>query len=286
MGAFFLAAEFHTNYSGTAFKVERVLYQEKSDYQDILVFETKDHGKVLMLGGAVMLTERDEFCYHEMLVHPVAQVVENLKKVLVIGGGDGGTVKRLLAYSDEIEKIDVVEIDDKVVEVCKRFFPELASSFNDRRVNIVAQDGMNYIATTSEKYDLIICDTTDPVGPAEVLYSRTFYEAIKKALNEGGIAVSQSESPFYHAETLGDLWHNAIKPVFSNAKLYLAFVPTYCNGLWSFAVMSESIDVEAAPLKRREKLTDCRYYNEEVHRAAFKLPEFVKKIVKDMPVYY
>ncbi len=276
--------EKHTQASGLTFKVDKVLVDKQTPYQRIFLFENQTHGKVLVLDGMVMLTERDEFCYHEMLVHPAVNVYGEPKKVLVIGGGDGGTVREILKY-DFIEKIDVVEIDKDVVENCKEFLPSISNSFNNEKVTVINQDGLEFLATKENEYDIIFCDTSDPVGPAEVLYSRTFYERLKKALVKGGIVVTQAESPIYHKDIIRQLYSN-IKDVFNNVTYYLAFVPTYCNGMWGFFFLSDEREFEKITLEEEKLPKNLKYYNKSVHLGANKLPNFVESIFTQTDMNY
>lgn len=254
-----------------SFRVKDQLLSVRTDYQRIDVFDTYDFGKLLTIDGTVQLTERDEFVYHEMITMVPYNLSRSVpKKALVIGGGDGGTAGQLLKIG--FEEIVNVEIDTQVVEVCKKHFPELYGAFNDRKVTLRIEDGVKYIKTTKEKFDLVIVDSTDPVGPAEGLFMEDFYRAIKGVLSEDGIVVTQSGSPFYQPKAL-QMATSGMKKVFSNVKTYTAFIPTYPSGFWSFTM---GLDYE--PLQREKEVKSGKYFNRDVLDGAFKLPQFVKDL--------
>ena len=255
-------------------KIRKVLYHERSKFQEIAVMETEKLGKILVIDGITMLTEWDEFGYHEMIAHVPLCVHPKPSRILIIGGGDGGTVREVLKHP-EVEKIDVCEIDETVIQVCQKYLPSLASSFDDPRVKIFFDDGARFVTEHPDSYDVIIVDSTDPVGPGQILFQRPFYEDMKKALSEGGIAVTQCESMYLH--------HDVIKGVFSFAReiypklgYYSTLVPTYPSGLIGFYFCSLKYD----PLKdlregKAEGLKDLKYYTPEIHRSSFVLPRFV-----------
>ena len=189
-------SEAHTPHVKLSIQVDKQLYSGQSEFQRIDVFESKEFGRFLTLDGYMMLTEKDEFIYHEMITHVPLAVHPNVKKVLVIGAGDGGVVRELTRYQT-IETIDMVEIDELVVEVCKKYLPKTACRFEDKRVTIYYEDGLRFIRSKEDEYDLIIVDSTDPFGPGEGLFTKEFYGNCYKALKEDGIMVNQHESPFY-----------------------------------------------------------------------------------------
>jgi spermidine synthase len=220
----------------------------------------------------VQITEKDEFVYHEMITRvPYYMLGEKPKNALIIGGGDGGAAGELLKLG--LERITNVEIDSQVVEVSKKFFPRLASSFADKRVNLIIGDGADFLKNTDEKFDIIIVDSTDPVGPAEILFQETFYRTVKAALSPRGIVVTQSGSPFYQPEGLKLAW-NGLHKVFKNVSVYTAFIPTYPSGFWSFTLASES-----KMSGRDEKVESGKYFNPEILRGAFSLPQFVRNLI-------
>ncbi|MBP8692217.1 MAG: polyamine aminopropyltransferase, partial [Sedimentibacter sp.] len=189
-------SENHTDNVKFSIRVDRHLISVQSDFQKIDVFDTPEFGRVLVIDGYLMLTEKDEFIYHEMIVHVPMAVNPHIKRILVIGAGDGGTVRELTRYKT-VESIDMVEIDRQVVEICKEYIPKTASGFNDERLNLYFEDGLNFVKRKKNEYDLIIVDSTDPVGPGLELFTREFYENCYKALVDDGILVNQHESPYY-----------------------------------------------------------------------------------------
>jgi len=263
----------------TAFSVryKRKLYEETSEYQQIEIFDTDVLGKVLILNGCFMVTEKDTFIYHEMLVHPAMSLLENPRKVVIIGGGDGGAVAEAVKYP-QLESIALCEIDSKVVSSCREHFPELSSGLDDPRVRVLYEDGAAFISRFENEFDLVLVDSTDPVGPGVALYEVAFYQNIRKSLKKNGAAVLQTESPLF----MPDVFEQSVKKlrgVFgaNGATPYLTTIPSYPGGLWSFTMCSETID----PLKMAPKQlnTKLNYYNTGIHEAAFALPEFVHRML-------
>ena len=255
-----------------SFRVKDQLLSVKTDFQRIDVFETYDFGKLLTIDGTVQLTERDEFVYHEMITMvPYYLAKKAPESALVIGGGDGGTAGQLVKMG--FKKVVNVEIDTQVVEVCKKHFYDLYKSFEDKHVDLRIEDGVKYIKTTKEKFDLVIIDSTDPVGPAEGLFMEDFYRAIKGVLSESGIVVTQSGSPFYQPKAL-QMAHGGMSKVFSTVASYTAFIPTYPSGFWSFTM---ALDYE--PAQRGGEIKSGKYFNEGILKGAFKLPQFVKDLI-------
>lgn len=255
-----------------SFRVKDQLLSVRTDFQRIDVFDTYDFGKLLTIDGTVQLTDRDEFVYHEMITMvPFYLAGKTPRKALVIGGGDGGTAGQLLKIG--FEEIVNVEIDTQVVEVCKKHFPEIYSSFNDKRVNLRIEDGVKYIRNTKEKFDLVIVDSTDPVGPAEGLFMEDFYRSIQNVLTETGIVVTQSGSPFYQPKAL-QMAYSGMSKVFKYVKPYTAFIPTYPSGFWSFTM---GLDYE--PKTRETEIKSGKYFNGDVLEGAFKLPQFVRDLL-------
>ncbi len=255
-----------------SFRVRDQLLSVKTDYQRIDLFDTYDFGKLLSIDGTVQLTEKDEYVYHEMITMVPFYFNSRPSSALIIGGGDGGAAKRLLQLN--FDSITNVEIDGNVVEVAKKYFPDISSSFSDKRVKLIVGDGIKYIKETNEKFDRIIIDSTDPVGPAEGLFSDEFYNNVKNHLTEDGIVVTQSGSPYYQPTALS-MAHKSMSASFPFVKTYCAFIPTYPSGLWSFTMASESDFV-----KRAETIKPGRYFNEGILEGSFSLPEFVKDIIK------
>jgi spermidine synthase len=267
----------------TAFSVRysRKLYDETSDFQRIEIFDTDVMGRVLILNGCFMVTEKDTFIYHEMLVHPAMAVLNSPRNVVIIGGGDAGAVTEVVKYPG-VESVTLCEIDPKVVSSCREYFPELSSGLDDPRVKVLYEDGAAFIGRFQEEFDLVLVDSTDPVGPGIALYEMAFYQNIRKSLRKGGAAVLQTESPLFMA----DVFKKSVKDlrrVFgpAGATPYLAVIPSYPGGLWSFTVCSETAaPLTSAPREISPNLKgNLRYYNSEVHRAAFALPEFVRGLL-------
>lgn len=264
-------------------KVKNLLYTGQSPYQKIDVFDSEEFGKFLTLDGLMMLTEKDEFIYHDMIVHVPMAVNPNIKRVLVIGGGDGGTVRELTRY-ETIESIHMVEIDKQVVDVCREYLPQTAGKLDDPRVELFFEDGLKFIRSHVDEYDLIIVDSTDPFGPGEGLFTREFYGNCYKALKEDGIMVNQHESPYYtyYINSMKRA-HKRIKEFFPIARVYQAHIPTYPSGYWLFGFASKKYD-PIKDLKEEEwnKLgLKTKYYNTELHKGAFAIPNYVKELLEN-----
>lgn len=274
-------SEFHTKNVKLSIKVDRQLYSSQSDYQRIDVFESPEFGRFLTLDGVMMLTEMDEFIYHEMIVHPALAVHPDPKSVLVIGAGDGGVIRELVKYSG-LERIDLVEIDKQVIEVCCEFLPQTACAFDDERVHIFYQDGLKYIRNKESEYDIIIVDSTDPSGPGEVLFTKEFYGNCFKALKDEGIMVNQHESPFYKEDaTAMKRAHKRIVSSFPISRVYQAHIPTYPSGHWLFGFASKKHHpVKELNADRWNSLgIKTKYYNTNLHKGAFYLPNYVEELL-------
>ena len=232
-------SEKHTPSVKFSIQVDRQLYCGQSEFQRIDIFDSKEFGRFLTLDGYMMLTEKDEFIYHEMMVHIPMAVHPAAKKVLIIGGGDGGAIRELVRYP-LVEHIDLVEIDELVVEVCKKHLPQTACCFNDERVTVHYQDGLKFIRRCENEYDLIIVDSTDPFGPGEGLFTKEFYGNCYKALKEDGIMVNQHESAFYLDDAVAmQRAHKRIVESFPISRVYQAHIPTYPSGHWLFGFASK-----------------------------------------------
>ncbi len=264
--------EFHDQGAGIVFKIKEELYSGRSEYQEIKIFDTYTFGRLLVLDGLVMLTERDEFVYHEMLVHPAFSFKERAEKVGVIGGGDGGTIREVLKYP-EVKEAYLIGIDRMVVEASKKYLPFTALSLDDVRVKVFFEDGIKFLKERDEAFDLLFIDSSDPVGPAKALYSMDFYRSIKKNLKKDGMVVFQSESPWYHLNVIKEQM-DGLKKLFKTVKLYLASVPTYPGGFWSFTMATD----EALDVNRNNIPKGLRYFNETIRNNIFWLPEFVKNV--------
>ena len=274
--------EEHTNDVRFSIKVDKLLYSEESEFQRIDIFDSKEFGRFLTLDGLMMLTEKDEFIYHDMIVHIPMATNPNIKKVLVIGGGDGGTVRELTRY-ETIEKIDMVEIDKQVVDACKKYLPQTASKLDDTKVQLFFEDGLKFVRSKKDEYDLIIVDSTDPFGPGEGLFTKEFYGNCYKALKKDGILVNQHESPYYtnYANSMIRA-HKRIKETFPICKVYQAHIPTYPSGHWLFGFASKTLDpVEDLDGDRWNNLgLKTKYYNIDLHKGAFAIPNYVKELLE------
>ncbi|MCY6356256.1 polyamine aminopropyltransferase [Clostridium sp. ZS2-4] len=267
-------------------KIKRHLYSEKSDFQQVDVFDTEGFGRLLTIDGLVMVTEKDEFIYHDMITHVAMATNPEIKTVLVIGAGDGGTVRELTRYSS-IEKIDMVEIDELVVKASKEYLPFTACKLDDPRVNLYFEDGIKFVEGKENLYDLIIVDSTDPIGPGEGLFTTEFYTNCYNALTEKGILVNQNESPYYeHNAREMKRAHSKIKKIFPIAEAYQYHMPTYPSGHWLFGFASKALH----PIKdlNAEKWNSLglktKYYNTDIHVGAFALPTYVKEMLEDETV--
>ena len=277
-------SEFHAQGVKLSIKVDKQLHSEQSDFQRIDVFQSEEFGRFLTLDGYMMLTERDEFIYHEMITHVPMAVNPEIKSVLVIGAGDGGAVRELARYKT-VEKIDLVEIDQRVVEVCKEFLPQTACCFNDPRLNVHYQDGLRFVRRCENEYDLIIVDSTDPFGPGEGLFTKEFYGNCYKALTEKGIMVNQCESPFYSEDRIAmQRAHKRIVESFPISKVYQAHIPTYPSGHWLFGFASKKLHpVKDYDGKSWQQLgIKTRYYNPQLHIGAFALPNYVQELLENV----
>lgn len=277
-------SEFHTPDVKLSIKVEEQLYSGRSEFQRIDVFGSKEFGRFLSIDGYMMLTEKDEFIYHEMITHAAIAVHPNPARVLVIGGGDGGVVRELCRYNS-VKHIDLVEIDELVVDVCKKYLPFTARSLDDPRVHIFYEDGVKFIRRYENKYDVIIVDSTDPFGPGEGLFTKEFYGSCFKALKEDGIMVNQHESPFYEQDaTAMQRAHKRIVESFPISRVYQAHIPTYPSGHWLFGFASKKyhpvIDYDGAKWKALGIKT--RYYNSHIHVGAFALPNYVEALLEEV----
>ncbi len=261
---------------GLSFRIKRGLYSALSDYQRIDVLETEEFGKLLLLDAAIMLTERDEFSYHEMLVHVPLLTHPAPRKVLVIGGGDGGTLREITRHP-EVEEVVQVEIDQEVIRVSREFFPQLAKGFDDPRVKIEVADGIKYMAQCPpHSYDVILVDSTDPKGPAEGLFTHQFYAHCHRALKEEGILTVQSGSPYFQQDLLARV-HRAFRDLFPIARIYLSGVISY-GGLWAFSLGSKKHDPIQGPI-RDFPHKGLRYYTPRVHQGAFILPKYLEELL-------
>lgn len=277
-------SEFHTPDVKLSIRVNRHLYSHKSQYQQIDIYDTPEFGRVLALDGNVMLTERDEFIYDEMVTHVPMAVHPNIQDVLVIGAGDGGVVRELARY-ETIRSIDLVEMDDQVVEACRLYLPENACRLDDERVHIYFDNALRFIRRRKAQYDLIIVDSTDPFGPSEPYFTREFYGSCCNALREDGIMVNQQGSPFYrHDSEAMQRSHKRIVSTFPISRVYQAHIPTYAAGYWLFGFASKKYHpVDDLDAERWRALhLDTQYYTARLHTGAFCLPAFLEKLLLEV----
>ena len=277
-------SEYHTKNVRLSIRVNKQLYSEQSEFQRIDVFESPDFGRFLALDGYMMLTERDEFIYHEMITHVPMSVHPKAEKILIIGGGDGGAVRELVRYKS-IKHIDLVEIDKQVVDVCREFLPLTSSKLDDERVTVHYEDGLRFVRSVVDEYDIIIVDSTDPFGPGEGLFTKEFYGNCFKALKSDGIMVNQHESPFYNNDAAAvKRAHKRIVQSFDTSMVYQAHIPTYPSGHWLFGFSTKKYhplkDFRGSDWKKLGIKT--RYYNTQLHLGAFALPNYVEEILKDV----
>jgi len=269
--------ERQTTAFGITCKVLRTLHTEQTPFQSLAVIETEEFGRMLVLDGMVQTTERDEFVYHEMIVHIAMQTHPSPRRVAVIGGGDGGAIREVLKYPS-VEEAHLIEIDRRVVEISQEYFKGLSCGLDDPRTTCFFADGIEHVRTHTNAYDVIIVDSTEPVGPAVGLFDKKFYAWTRESLTDQGILVAQTESPFFNADIIRRAF-GGVSAVFPVSRLYLASIPTYPSGLWSFSLGSKGPD----PLAARVDLSGIptKYYTDQLHHGAFHLPRFVQEIVAE-----
>ncbi|AKA39277.1 polyamine aminopropyltransferase [Yersinia ruckeri] len=268
----------HANF-GQYFSVENVLYREKTEHQDLVIFENPVLGRVMALDGVVQTTERDEFIYHEMMTHVPLLAHGQAKKVLIIGGGDGAMLREVARHS-RVEQITMVEIDAGVVEFCRQYLPHHnAGAYDDPRFKLVIDDGVNFVSQTDEKFDVIISDCTDPIGPGESLFTSAFYEGCARSLNEGGIFVAQNGVCFLQQDEAVDS-HKKLSHYFADVSFYQAAIPTYYGGIMTFAWATQNpalrqLDLATLQTRFLQAGLTCRYYNPAIHTGSFALPQYL-----------
>lgn len=276
--------EYYQGKTGLSVGIRKVLFSKESPYQRVEILETDSWGNLMTIDGMVMLSERDEFVYHEMLVHPGVATSPGVKRALIIGGGDGGTARELLKHNT-VEHVDLVEIDETVVEASKTFMPTIGA-WEDPRLHLHLENGIDFVRRVQSPYDLIIVDGSDPVGPAEGLFRRSFYESCLKALNSEGVLTVQTETPWvesYHSSMR--TVYRALNDLFPHTGMYLCSIPLYPTGLWSMICasrsehpLSDEVLLRSSKMNRSEM--GLRYYNREIHEASFALPGFVREMLK------
>ncbi|RLG60112.1 MAG: spermidine synthase [Candidatus Hydrothermarchaeota archaeon] len=265
--------EWHTNSFGVSFRVKKMLYSEKTPYQEVKVIETEDFGKVLIINNEVQVAEKDENIYHEMLVHPLMFSHPSPENVLIIGGGDGGTLREVLKHG--VKKVTLVEIDKRIIEICKKFFPSLAKGFEDERVKVVNQDGYDFIFNSKEKYDIAILDLTDPKGIAKKLASEKFYSKVSETLTNEGMVSAQVPNVLLHKkEAL--LVYSSIASAFPISRLYSAPIPSL-SGMWNFGLGSKKLSPEE--IRKRDNKVKTSFYSKEFHKAIFEYGKIFERIL-------
>jgi spermidine synthase len=268
---------------GQRLSVDKVLFEDKTSHQHLVIFENASHGRVMMLDGAVQVTLADEFVYHEMMSHVPLFALDEPKSVLVIGGGDGGILREVLKHKS-IEKAVLCEIDRAVVDMSLKYFPEVsAGAFDNSRAEIVIADGFEFVAGTNQRFDAILVDSTDPQGPGAVLFTKQFYAGCRRCLKKGGVLVTQNGVPFMQAAELKQSV-GFFRELFQDGSCYLATVPTYVGGQMALGWASDDRKLRSVKLGDvRERYMAAKittkYYTPAVHKAAFALPAFIEKIV-------
>jgi spermidine synthase len=279
--------DFATPYYAPSYKIKDVLYEKQSEYQNIKIAESHQFGKMLLLDDIVQLTEIDEFIYHEMLVHLPLLTHPNPLSIYIVGGGDGCTLRETLKHP--IEKVTMVELDKEVVSACQKYLNVSKDSFTDKRVNLVFEEASMNLQNSKEPYDIILVDSTDPIGEAVKLFTPQFYHTASQYLNDNGLIATQSGSIIFQPNMLQMIVNN-MKTVFPIVQVYTAIIPTYPGIYWSFTIGSKSLkadEIKIEELEKRinERRLDFKYYNPKIHQSSFILPEFVKDIISNKLPY-
>ncbi|MDH7576356.1 MAG: polyamine aminopropyltransferase [Bacillota bacterium] len=272
----FWLIEDHTPGYSVKWRIHKTIYTEQTAYQHLAIIDTVEFGRALVLDGIIQTTVSDEFIYHEMIAHVPMFTHPNPRQVLIVGGGDGGTAREVLKHPT-VEKVDLVEIDERVVAVCRTYLPETACAFADARVNVIIENGLDYVGKQKGKYDVLIVDSSDPVGPATELFRKEFYDSVFRSLKDDGLFVAQTDSPFFSQKIFQRI-NRDIRSIFPRVNVYLACVPSYISGYWSFTLGSKFYH----PLQdyRVNNLIKTRYYTPELHKACFVLPRFIQELVE------
>lgn len=263
------------------YEVSRVLFEEKTEHQHLVIFENARFGRILALDGVIQTTEADESAYHEMLVHVPMFALDNAKDVLIIGGGDGGTLREVLKHA--AGNITMVEINSRVIDLCAEFMPSLSNgAFDDPRANVVIDDGIKFVNETNQKFDAIIVNSTDPIGPGEVLFTKEFYGSCKKCLRPGGVLITQSGVPFFQCDEL-QRSNERRRPHFADADCYLTVVPSYIGGFMALGWATDDLTLRDVPVEVLQARfgqagIQTKYYTPAVHAAAFALPAFIAEL--------
>ncbi len=270
------AGEMQTKDMRIEVRISKILHTEKSDFQKIAVVDTQQFGRMLLLDDVIQTTIMDEFVYHEMITHVGLNTLPCPRNVLVVGGGDGGSIREIVKHTS-VEKATLVEIDGRVIAAAKEYLPEISCALDDPKVNVVVDDGIKHVQEHKNTYDMIIVDSTDPVGAAEGLFGGDFYRNVYEALTPDGIFVAQTESPFFEQALISRVQQD-VAAIFPITKLFLANVPTYPGGLWTFTMGSKKYDPSQVEQGQIPAL-HTRYYSPEIHQACFILPPFVQALI-------
>ena len=266
-----------------AYEITRVLYRDKTEHQDLIIFETPAYGRVLALDNVVQVTEKDEYVYHEMMTHVPILSHGKVRRVLIIGGGDGGILREALRH--KVEHVTMVEIDRSVVDTCLKYMPSIPGrAFEDRRTELVIADGARFVAETDDRFDVIIVDSTDPLGPGEGLFTETFYRHCRRCLTKSGILVNQNGVPFLQADEVTMTYRRRNK-FFKDAGFYVAAIPSYYGGLMALGWATDNLRARAVPVATLRKRAQAvrlqtRYYTPQIHAAAFALPRFIQDHIR------
>lgn len=276
--------EYYNERTGLTIGLGKLLFAEQSEYQLVEVYETDTWGNLMTIDGMVMLSEKDEFVYHEMISHTAMFTHPEPKRILIIGGGDGGTAREVLKHPSVVH-VDMVEIDKTVVDASKLHFPNVGD-FDNPKLNVLYEDGIAFVKNVKTPYDVIIIDGSDPVGPAEGLFEKDFYQYCLDALSDNGVLTAQTESPWVKAyyPSMKKVF-GALDDLFPISKMYLSFIPLYPAGMWSMACASRQEDPLSDPVLQRvgegvQSLGELRYYNRDIHAGSFAIPTFVRDIIK------
>jgi spermidine synthase len=264
---------------GQSFRIDKVYFENKTEHQHLMIFHNASLGRVMILDGVVQTTEKDEFVYHEMMAHVPLLAHGHAKQVLIVGGGDGGMLREVLKHQS-VEQVTMVEIDGAVIDMAKTYLPNHSQgAFDDPRANIVIADGMDFVRDTEQTFDVIISDSTDPIGPGEILFTNDFYAQCKRILNPGGVVVTQNGVPFFQLDEVRTT-SKRMSQHFSDATFYSAAVPTYYGGIMTFAWGSNepalrNVAIETLQQRYKDAAIKTRYYTPEIHKASFALPKYI-----------
>ncbi|WP_395374050.1 polyamine aminopropyltransferase [Marinicella sp. W31] len=269
---------------GQQFVIDEVLFEHQTEHQHLVIFKNAQWGTVMALDGIIQTTEKDEFVYHEMMTHVPILAHGSVRKVLIIGGGDGGILREVLRHT-EVESVTQVEIDQQVIDMCQRYLPNhSAGAFDHPKAQIVISDGVDFVAECNEKFDLIISDSTDPIGPGESLFTTPFYQGVADCLNKDGIFVAQNGVSFMQLDEV-QTTAKRLQPYFADVGFYSAAVPTYVGGIMTFAWASHNTDIRSQSIdliaeRFEQAAINTRYYNPGIHTACFALPQYVQEAIQ------